>query len=262
LSTLVFILVDTSIYFRIENIDNHCIFARNILLQNYKKKKTQLTQTNMRQLKIIQLVIFLTLSAFVFQAQAQRIDLSLDYGYQFGTKLNYGSNYLKASDGGFFRGIAGFEVNNGVMLELTYMKMDTELFIRDFVISPAEDRLSDLAMDWIHLGSSRYFDTSSDMTPFFGVSAGVVVFTPKNENTAVINRSLSSTTEFSFAIKGGVIFNVSDVVGIKIQGDLMFPVSWGGLYVAGGPGGIGGGVAVSGTTLMGGVSGGLVFTFD
>lgn len=216
----------------------------------------------MRNLRIIQLVSFLTLSAFVFQTQAQRIDLSVDYGYQLGTKLKYGSNYLKGSDGGFFRGIAGFEVGSGTMLELTYMKMNTELLIRDRLISPSEDRLSDLSMDWIHIGSSRYFDSSSDLTPFFGVSAGVTIFTPKNENLAITNRNLSSTTEFSFALKGGVIFNLSDVVGIKIQGDLMFPVSWGGLYVAGGPGGIGTGVAVSGTTVMGGFSGGLVFTID
>ena len=140
--------------------------------------------------------------------------------------------------------------------------MNTDLLIRDILISPTEDRLADLSMDWIHLGSTRYFDSANDLTPFFGVSAGVTIFTPKNENLDITSRNLSSTTEFSFALKGGVIFNLSDVVGIKIQGDLMFPVSWGGLYVAGGPGGIGTGVSVSGTTVMGAFSGGLVFTLD
>jgi len=132
------------------------------------------------------LILLLFTGAF-FQSNAQNIDLSVDYGYQLGTKLNYGSNYLKAADGGFFRGIAGFEVGSGTMLELTYMKMDTELLIRDILISPSEDRLSDLSMDWIHIGSSRYFDSSSDLTPFFGLSAGVTIFTPKNENPAITN---------------------------------------------------------------------------
>ena len=210
-----------------------------------------------KRLKIFQFVSFLALFAFVFQVQAQRIDLSVDYGYQMGTKLKYGSNnYLKASDGGFFRGIAGFEVGNSTMLELTYMKMTTDLLIKDVFISQTEERLADLSMDWIHLGSNRYFDSASDLTPFFGVSAGVTIFTPKNENQAITNRDLSSTTEFSFALKGGVIFNLSDVVGIKIQGDLMFPVSWGGVYITGS----GTGVYSSGTTVMGAFSGGLVFT--
>lgn len=203
------------------------------------------------------LILLLFTGAF-FQSNAQNIDLSVDYGYQLGTKLNYGSNYLKASDGGFFRGIAGFEVGSGTMLELTYMKMDTELLIRDILFSPTEDRLSDLSMDWIHFGSNKYFDVSSDFTPFFGLSAGVTIFTPKNENTSITNRDLPSTTEFSFALKGGVIFNLSDVVGIKIQADLMFPVSWGGVYTSG----FGTTVYTSGTTVMGAFTGGLVFTID
>ena len=45
----------------------------------------------------------------------------------------------------------------------------------------------------------------------------------------------------------------------RLQPQRLFPVSWGGVYVAGGPGGIGGGVSVSGTTIIGGFSGGLVF---
>ena len=166
----------------------------------------------MKQLKIFQIVSFIALSAFLFRAQAQRIDLSVDYGYQLGTKLKYGSNYLKASDGGFFRGIAGFELGYDTMLELTYMKMNTDLLIRDILISPTEDRLADLSMDWIHLGSTRYFDSANDLTPFFGVSAGVTIFTPKNETLDITSRNLSSTKEFSFALNGGVIFNLSDVV--------------------------------------------------
>ncbi|UCD61964.1 MAG: hypothetical protein JSV59_05210 [Flavobacteriaceae bacterium] len=216
----------------------------------------------MKQLKIFQFVSFLALFALVFQVQAQHIDLSVDYGYQFGTKLKYGGNYLKAGDGGYLTASLGIETAPDLMAEVTYMRMDTELFIRDFVISPNEQRLADLTMDWIQLGATNYFSTAGEMTPFFGGTAGVVILSPNNENADITTRRLNSTTEFAFSFKGGVIFNVSDVVGIKIQGDLLFPVSWGGVYVGGGPGGIGGGVAVSSTTIMGGLKGGLVFTLD
>ncbi|WP_297797423.1 hypothetical protein [uncultured Eudoraea sp.] len=99
--------------------------------------------------------------------------------------LKYGSNYLKASDGAFFRGIAGFEAGSSTIPELTYIKMNADFLIRGVLISPTEDRLADLSMNWIHLGSTQYFDS------------------------------------------------LCDVTGIKIQGDLMFPVSWGGVYVNG-----------------------------
>ncbi|WP_297797425.1 hypothetical protein [uncultured Eudoraea sp.] len=39
----------------------------------------------MKQLKIVQLVSFMALSAFLFHATAQRIDLAVYYGYQSGT---------------------------------------------------------------------------------------------------------------------------------------------------------------------------------
>ena len=207
-------------------------------------------------------LILLLFTGFFFQSNAQDIDLSVDYGYQFGTKLNYGSNYLKSGDGAYLTATIGFETRGDVMAELTYKRMHTELLIRDFVISPNEQRLADLTMDWIQVGATNYFDTGDAITPFFGGTAGVVILSPKNENTAITTRSLNSTTEFAFTFKGGMIIELSDVVGIKIQGDLMFPVSWGGVYVGGGPGGVGGGVTVSSTTIMGGLSGGLVFSYN
>ena len=52
---------------------------------------------------------------------------------------------------------------------------------------------------------------------------------------------------------------ISEVVGINLQGNLLFPVEWGGVYVGGGTGGVSGGASVSTTTVIGGFSGGLIF---
>ena len=51
----------------------------------------------------------------------------------------------------------------------------------------------------------------------------------------------------------------TDKIGLNLQGNLYFPVNWGGVYVGGGPGGVSGGVSASSTTVIGGFSGGLVF---
>jgi hypothetical protein len=51
----------------------------------------------------------------------------------------------------------------------------------------------------------------------------------------------------------------SEHVGLNLQGNLMFPVQWGGFYVSGGSGGVSSGASVSSTTIIGGFSGGLVF---
>ena len=51
----------------------------------------------------------------------------------------------------------------------------------------------------------------------------------------------------------------SEVVGINLQGNLLFPVEWGGVFVGGGTGGISTGASVGTTTILAGFSGGLVF---
>lgn len=203
---------------------------------------------------LIALCATLTLSA-------QTIEITPSYGYQFGTKLNYGRNYIKMDDSGQFGITVGVETMPNLMAEVSYVNQSTELRIRDVQISPSEDRLSDLNVDWFQIGVLRYFDTGKTQ-PFLGTSLGITVFSPKNENRDIVNRSLDNSTEFSFTVKGGANFWITDAVGINIQGNLMFPVSWGGVYVGGGPGGVGGGVSVSSTTVIGGFSGGLVFRLN
>lgn len=189
---------------------------------------------------------------------AQTIEVTPSYGFQFGSKSNYGSNYLKI-DGSDQYGITiGFETYDDIMAEVSYFHQGTELRMRDIVLSPSEDRLADLSADWIFVGGTKYFP-SGNIRPFVGGALGLVILSPKNENTSIIGFSLDASTKFAFAFKGGVNIMFSDRVGLNLQGNLMFPANWGGVYIGGGSGGIGGGVGVSTSTLIGGFSGGLVF---
>jgi outer membrane protein W len=189
---------------------------------------------------------------------SQSIEITPSYGYQFGTKLNYGPNYLKMKDSDQFGVTLGYETYDDMMIEVSYIHQGTELRIRDNQIAPIESRVSDLAVDWIQIGSTRYF-TNDNIKPFFGAGLGVAIFSPKNENYDVVNRALNSSTEFAFSFKTGVNIMFSEHVGLNLQGNLMFPVQWGGFYVSGGSGGVSSGASVSSTTIIGGFSGGLVF---
>ena len=206
-------------------------------------------------------LLYLTLLAsivFSFGAYAQSIEITPSYGYQFGSKLNYGSNYIKMNSSDQYGITIGVETMNNTMTEVSYFHQGTELLIRDVFYSPHEDHLSDLSVDWIMLGATRYFP-SGKVRPFVGGALGLVIFSPKNENYDIVSRSIDSSTNFAFSFKGGVNIMFSEHVGLNIQGNLMFPVDWGGAYISGGTGGVGGGVSVSSTTVIGGFSGGLVF---
>jgi len=147
------------------------------------------------------------------------------------------------------------------MVEISYFHQGTELNIRDVFYGPSENRLADLAMDWIMVGGTKYFP-SGNMRPFLGGALGMVIFSESNEDTSFVNSPLGGSTKFAFSFKGGVNIMFSDRIGLNLQGNLMFPVEWGGAYVGGGTGGIGGGVGLSSTTLIVGFSGGLVFRIN
>jgi opacity protein-like surface antigen len=202
------------------------------------------------------LLVFLTFASF-FNATSQVIEITPTYGYQFGAKLGYGPNYLKIEDSGQFGITLGIETYSGLMAEVTYINMSSELRLRDVVFAPLETRLSDLNIDWFLIGATRYFKQGK-VKPFAGAGLGLVVVSPKNENFDILENSLNSTTRFAFNFKAGVNIMFSEVVGLKLQGDLFFPVNWAGVYV--GPGGAG--ISTGSTVILGGFSGGLVFRID
>ncbi len=198
---------------------------------------------------------------FHITSRGQAIELTPSYGYQLGTKLNYGPNFLRFDDGDQLGIVLGVETANELMAELTYIRQNADLTIRDVVLSPQETYLADLTADWFQLGGTQYFG-NDNLKPFFGGGLGLVVFSPNDENFDIVTRSLSNETIFSFHLKGGINIMFNDIIGINLQGSLLFPVNWGGFFVGVGPGGPSGGVSVSSTTVIGAFSGGLVFRFD
>lgn len=204
------------------------------------------------------IILILGLMLMAFSAGAQNIELIPSYGYHFGSKLNYGSNYLKVDASDHYGISLGVETMENVVAELSYTHMGTELRIRDVFISPTEAKLSDVNLDWIMAGGKAYAKMGK-LRPFAGGALGIVIYSPRNENPDIVQYGLQSRTYFAFSLKGGVNIMFNDRVGLNLQGNLFFPVEWGGVYVGGGSGGVSGGVSVGTTTVIGGFSGGLIF---
>ena len=206
--------------------------------------------------------LILALIAFCLVPQmtkAQKVELTPLYGYQLGAKLNYPGGFLRLDDGDQY-GIA-LTVNtiNDIGIEFWWMRQDAEMTIRDNIFVPFETRVSDMAVDWFQIGGMRYLDLPNEkIRPFGGVSLGLAVFTPSNPNLDLVDRSLGSTTRFSFAINGGVKIMMSERIGLRLQGQLLVPVEWGGIYIGIGSGGPSTGASLGSTILMGAFSGGIV----
>ncbi|WP_375324138.1 hypothetical protein [Flagellimonas sp. GZD32] len=206
-----------------------------------------------------QSIFFLATILFLFigltQSNAQSIEVSASYGYQFGTKLNYGRNYLKINDSDQYHITVGYDMGY-VGAEISYTRMGSELLVRDINYTNGEERLSDMVVDLIQVSGLKYFG-NDDIKPFLGGGLGLAILSPSNENRDLTSRDLSSSTKFAFSAKGGVKMLLTPRFGIVLQGHLFFPVEWGGLYVGVGPGGPTTGVNVGTTTIIGALSGGV-----
>jgi opacity protein-like surface antigen len=215
--------------------------------------------------KLLLLVVLSGL--FGTTAFGQAIEITGSYGYQFGTKLNYFGGYVKAESSGYWGIAAGLEIQPRLVAKLSYVSMGTEARVKDIDISNnREVRLADLQNDWFLLGVQRYFQDGK-VKPFVGGGLGLVVVSPKNEATLDctgcnpprdIIPSLNSNTYFAFNFEAGVNIMFSDNIGFNVQGNLFFPVNYGGFYVGTG----GAGFSTGSTQIIGSFSGGLVLRMD
>lgn len=192
--------------------------------------------------------------AFIFSANtnAQSVELTGAYGYHFGSKLEYGyNNYIKINDGDQYSLTLGVDMFKGAKTEVTWVHQSTDVTRR---YQGNTKRLADLNADWIMVGVAKYIDKDK-LTPFAGAGIGAAIFNPSNENREIVDYNIDTKWYLGVSLKAGANYMFNENWGLNVQGNLMFPVQWGGVYIGTG----GGGVSGSSTTLIGGFSGGLVY---
>ena len=205
----------------------------------------------MKKLMKIKTIVILVFVLFSTIAQAQTVELTAAYGYQFGSKLEYGyNNYIKFDEGDQYSFTIGVDMFKGVMTEVTYVHQSTEISAKYNALS--ERRISDLNADWIMVGASKYL-TKNNLRPFIGGALGAAIFNANNEIPVV--GKIDTQWYFAVSLKAGVNYMFTEQFGINVQGNMMFPIEWGGVYI----GTSGAGVSGSSSTLIGGFSGGLVY---
>jgi opacity protein-like surface antigen len=146
-------------------------------------------------------------------------------------------------------------------IELSYLREDTEApttYYDDNGIGNAvKTRDFDLAINYILLGSTRYFPLKPAIEPYFGAQLGVGIINISNPTEG----DETSSTKFAWAIRAGTNIWVSQKIGIKLQAGLVSvsQAVGGGVYF--GTGGIGAGATSLSSIYQFSLGGGLVFKF-
>ncbi len=194
----------------------------------------------------------------ITQVNAQNVEITPLYGYQFGTKLDYFGGYVKMEEGSMFGGTVGFNTGRNVIPQISYMRQTAEIRLRDVVVAPTEVRVSDANFDWIGIGVIRTAGTD-ELYGHFGLGVGLLVSTPTNTNTAILEKGLNSSSRMFFDFKFGGTAMFNENIGLRIQALFQFPVDWGGAYFGYGTGGPSTGVSFSSSSTIFSLNGGLVF---
>jgi len=174
-------------------------------------------------------------------------------GYFFSGNVNTSGGSLNIKDSYNYGLILDIAVQREVMLELSWSQAENDVEVSDR-LGIIEDRVK-VNTSYFQVGANYAFGRKN-VRPFGLFTIGAVYFNPGEGE----NRSFTYSDEwrFAMALGGGVKIYLSESVGIRLQGRLMFPLYFtgGGFYLGTGGGGFGVGAGIP--VLQGDLSAGLI----
>jgi hypothetical protein len=192
------------------------------------------------------LLVFTICMVLTNMTWAQKVEITPQYGYQVGAKYNYYGGYVKLKGSDQYGLTFGINATDEITVEFMWAQQNSKVSVQDFQFYPRETELTDVVVNHYQIGAVHMFGYS-EARPFVGLSAGWSTFDP---DMNIYN----GTTTFTLGVSGGLKYFFTDRIGIRIQSQLLMPVSWGGVYVGGG----GTGVTAGGSILQLNFSGGLI----
>jgi hypothetical protein len=192
------------------------------------------------------------------QGQGQGIRLNLYSAYVFDDNVDsyYSTtSYFNGTIKGGYQWGAGIEymVRETKGIEIKYLRRDCSAPMT-YYMDGVKNKTFDLAMNYVLIGGSNYFQTGGKVEPYAGAAIGLGIVTLKNST-----QSDNTYTKFAWDIKLGTNIWASERVAIKLQADLQSMVQsvGGGVYF--GTGGAGAGVTTYSTMYQWVLGGGLTF---
>ncbi len=181
--------------------------------------------------------------SFEAESPERLIEIGATYNYQFGGKFYYyysGYRELRVSDSDSYGITASFPAKWNTRLELSFFNQNTTLSGNyDF-------GSKDIAIRYYQIGVVKELP-KGNLIPYGVFSLGAVELNPDND--------YDTLWKFALTLGGGLKYYLTKNVGIKIEGRMMVPIAYGGLYFGTG----GSGVSTSSATLQGYIGAGATF---
>jgi len=201
--------------------------------------------------------LFAAILLLIFAVPGVRAQSGLEIsgfaGWQFWGTVAMQRGDLKVSSANNYGGTVAVHMQPEVALEFMYLRQDTKLRLKAFPSGVTED-LFDMSAEYYLLGAVYDYPTSERLHAFGSISLGAARFAPKDPR-------YSDNWRFAVAFGGGGKIFLTESLGIRVQGHLLFPIQYSGGGFWCGTGGCGVGAGASTTFIQGEVSGGLFVAF-
>lgn len=208
----------------------------------------------------LQLSILLTVIIGFSTFAQKKFELTPFYGYTLNGKMRTYSGDYNVADNPNYGGILSIEMEKGMFLELMYSRNDTKFTYSRYGINLST---IGLATEYYQIGGLKQVDANEVVKPFGAFTLGATRFHPKESYDWDGNGSptyLNDAWAFSATLGAGLKLMLSERIGIRLQGRLLLPMRFEGLFVGIGTGGASGGASFSVPLISGDFTAGLVIS--
>jgi opacity protein-like surface antigen len=197
------------------------------------------------------LVVAILLSAMFFQANAQKkIEIFGLAGYQLNGDVTVARGELSFDDGMSYGLGIDIPVERYMSAEISWSMASSNVSLDEYLGSNV--LISDLYIHTFQAGALVEPKKGQKVSPFGLFTLGATLFTPTEGN-------YDDEWRFSIALGGGVKIEMSDKVGLRLQGRLLIPMQFEGGSVYVGTGGAGVAIGAYTAFVQGDFSGGIYF---
>jgi len=183
-----------------------------------------------KTLKFLAVIFLLNLVSYALKAQ-NTIELTPFYGWQGNSDMRFYEGDLETDNKEVAGGIIDIEMGHGYGLELMFSHTNTHSYFYPYISSGYDPRDFDVVNQYYQIGSYKYID-NGNIQPFAVFTLGAARYAPSDRNVDEIWRFA-----MTFGIGAKIFF--SDMVGIRLQGNMMMPMYFSGIGFYFGTGGSG-----------------------
>jgi hypothetical protein len=184
-------------------------------------------------------------------SSGQDVELIPYIGYEWSSRVRFYDGEIRFRPSENYGIALNIPISNIMHLNIEYMHQPTQVDIWHYSIWGNEKQTFNINNNWFQVGGLKQIDRGK-VSPFGGMTFGAAYYNPQTHQ-------IDDKWKFAVTTIIGAKFYLTDKIGLRLHGRLLFPIQWTGLTIGCGTGGCGTGVSAGSYFYQGDIGAGLIF---